>query len=201
MAPEQVKGQPLDHRADLFAFGVVLYEMLSGASPFNRPSSAESMSAVLHDAPAPLDELKPGSSPALARIAEHCLEVTGAALPVGARPAVRARIRGQPLEQRYDAAPAIEPRARSRRTALRWLLQAGATGCALALGWRLGRTPAVGSDAPTFARVTRIVATSRNEFSPVLSPDGKWIAHVCCRVPGTILACSSRSSAVARRRI
>ena len=52
MAPEQVKGQPADHRADLFAFGVVLYEMLTGKSPFSRPSGAESMSAVLNDTPA-----------------------------------------------------------------------------------------------------------------------------------------------------
>src|SRR5262245_26356023 len=49
MAPEQVKGLPVDHRADLFAFGVVLYEMVSGKSPFSRPSSAESVSAVLSD--------------------------------------------------------------------------------------------------------------------------------------------------------
>jgi serine/threonine-protein kinase len=40
MAPEQVKGQAVDHRADLFAFGVVLYEMVSGKSPFSRPSGA-----------------------------------------------------------------------------------------------------------------------------------------------------------------
>ncbi len=179
MAPEQVKGQPADHRVDLFAFGVVLYEMLSGASPFNRASSAESMSAVLHDAPAPLDEAKPGSSPALARIVEHCL---------GKSPEQRFQSGrdllfvlesvGSRSSSELTKAPAIEPRARSRRTALRWVLEAGALAAALALGWRLGRTPAVGSDAPAFARVTRIVATDRNEFSPVLSPDVKWIAYV-----------------------
>src|SRR4029079_12304660 len=74
MAPEQVKGQPADHRADLFAFGVVLYEMLTGKSPFSRPSGAESMSAVLTDTPPPLEEVRAGVSPLVARVADHCLE-------------------------------------------------------------------------------------------------------------------------------
>src|SRR5437764_9583231 len=74
MAPEQVKGQPVDHRADLFAFGAVLYEMVSGNSPFGRPSGAESMSAVLNDTPPPLDDVRHGTSPLVSRVAEHCLE-------------------------------------------------------------------------------------------------------------------------------
>src|SRR5581483_8013165 len=51
MSPEQLRGQAVDHRADLFAFGVVRYEMLSGTHPFRRPSSAETMSAILNEAP------------------------------------------------------------------------------------------------------------------------------------------------------
>ena len=123
--------------------------------------------------------MQPASSPALARIAEHCLEKSPeqrfqstrdllfALDSVGSRSGIDT-----------TQAPAIEPRASSRRTALRWLLEAGALAAALALGWRLGRTPPVRSNAPTFARVTRIVATDGTNSRRALSPDGKWIAYV-----------------------
>jgi len=67
MAPEQVKGQAIDQRVDLFAFGAVLFEMLTGKGPFMRPSRAESMSAVLNDTPPALDDERPGVSPQIAR--------------------------------------------------------------------------------------------------------------------------------------
>ncbi|MFL5406073.1 MAG: protein kinase domain-containing protein, partial [Myxococcales bacterium] len=71
MAPEQVRGQQVDARADLFAFGSVLHEMLSGSSPFARSTALETAHAILADPPAPL----PGGVPApLARIVERCLE-------------------------------------------------------------------------------------------------------------------------------
>ena len=49
MAPEQVRGEPIDHRADIFALGVVLHEMLSGKRPFQRETTAETMTAILKD--------------------------------------------------------------------------------------------------------------------------------------------------------
>jgi tetratricopeptide (TPR) repeat protein/predicted Ser/Thr protein kinase len=54
MSPEQARGQPVDARSDIFSFGVVLYEMLSGHDPFKRPSSIETLSAILRDTPPPL---------------------------------------------------------------------------------------------------------------------------------------------------
>src|SRR4029450_8645754 len=54
MSPEQARGEPADHRADLFAFGAVLYEMLSGRRAFSGASSADVLSAVLRDDPPPL---------------------------------------------------------------------------------------------------------------------------------------------------
>ncbi len=56
MAPEQLRGDPVDTRTDVFAFGCVLYEMLSGRRPFAGGSSAEYISAALRDDPAPLDD-------------------------------------------------------------------------------------------------------------------------------------------------
>ena len=68
MSPEQVRGEPAGARSDVFACGVVLHEMLSGAPPFLRATSLDTASAILHDAPAPL----PGS--ALTQVIARCLE-------------------------------------------------------------------------------------------------------------------------------
>lgn len=68
MSPEQVNGQPADHRSDVFALGAVLYEMLSGHKAFRGESQAEVMSAILSSEPEPLD-----TSPALTRAMARCL--------------------------------------------------------------------------------------------------------------------------------
>ena len=74
MAPEQVRGLPADHRADIFAFGVVLYEMLSGQRAFRRDTSVETMSAILNDDPPDLPITERHIPQALARIVDRCLE-------------------------------------------------------------------------------------------------------------------------------
>ncbi|MGZ4777821.1 MAG: protein kinase domain-containing protein, partial [Thermoanaerobaculia bacterium] len=72
MSPEQVRGTAVDQRSDIFSFGVVLYEMISGLSPFRRNSSVETMSAVLQDdAPPIIDATVP---PGLVRLLQHALE-------------------------------------------------------------------------------------------------------------------------------
>jgi serine/threonine protein kinase len=74
MSPEQVRGEPADHRADSFALGCVLYEMLSGTRAFRRNTPVESMNAVLNDAPPELSTTHPNIPLSLARIVERCLE-------------------------------------------------------------------------------------------------------------------------------
>jgi len=68
MAPEQIHGQPVDARSDIFAFGAVLYEMLSGRRAFTRETAIATMAAILHTEPDPLE-----SPPELARVVARCL--------------------------------------------------------------------------------------------------------------------------------
>jgi len=74
MSPEQVKGQNADHRSDLFSFGAILYEMLSGKRAFHGDTSVETMSAILKQDPPELSEINRTVPPALERIVRHCLE-------------------------------------------------------------------------------------------------------------------------------
>jgi eukaryotic-like serine/threonine-protein kinase len=74
MAPEQVRGQPADPRSDIFAFGVVLYEMLTGKRAFRKDTSPETLSAILNEEPPPLAQSVEDSPPALQRILSRCLE-------------------------------------------------------------------------------------------------------------------------------
>ena len=74
MAPEQVRGQPADPRTDIFAFGAVLYEILSGRRAFRRDTPAETMTAILREDPPDLADPAHPVSPALDRIIRRCLE-------------------------------------------------------------------------------------------------------------------------------
>jgi Tol biopolymer transport system component len=74
MAPEQVRGEVADPRTDIFAFGAVMYEMLSGQRAFRRETPAETMTAVLREDPAELSNPAQPLSPALDRIIRRCLE-------------------------------------------------------------------------------------------------------------------------------
>jgi serine/threonine protein kinase len=74
MSPEQVRGMTVDHRSDIFSFGAILFEMLSGQRAFKRDSAAETMTAILKEDPPELTEIDRNISPALERIVHHCLE-------------------------------------------------------------------------------------------------------------------------------
>jgi eukaryotic-like serine/threonine-protein kinase len=74
MAPEQVRGETVDHRADIFAFGAILYELVTRQRAFKKPTSAETMTAILHEDPPAILPSTEGLSPGLLRIVQRCLE-------------------------------------------------------------------------------------------------------------------------------
>ncbi len=74
MSPEQVKGKPADARSDIFSFGAILYEMLSGQRAFHRETAAETISAILKEDPPDLSMTNQSVPPGLERLVAHCLE-------------------------------------------------------------------------------------------------------------------------------
>jgi len=74
MSPEQVRGQAADYRSDIFAFGTILYEMVTGKQTFRKPTSAETMTAILNEDPQSVAQLAPSTPPGIQRIVHRCLE-------------------------------------------------------------------------------------------------------------------------------
>ncbi len=135
MSPEQVRGRDIDARGDIFSFGAVFYEMLSGKRAFKRDSAVETMSAILREEPPELLESGRTISPALDRIVRHCLEKS---------PAARFQSAGdiafdlESLSGTSQSLPALSPAV---RRFVRWKIPAAAL-AALALfaaGLGLGR--------------------------------------------------------------
>jgi serine/threonine protein kinase len=107
MAPEQVRGVPADSRSDLFSFGAVLYEMLTGRRAFHRATAADTMTAILHDDPPSLEPDR-AVPPALDSIVRHCLEKNRRP---GSNRRTTSHLRWQPSPDR---------RCRRPRSAFRW---------------------------------------------------------------------------------
>src|SRR6185436_12825244 len=74
MSPEQVRGEKADYRSDIFSFGAILHEMITGRRAFKRETMAETMTAILKEEPEELSASNPNISPALGRIVNRCLE-------------------------------------------------------------------------------------------------------------------------------
>ncbi len=73
MSPEQVRGHTADGRSDIFAVGVILYEMLTGKPPFRKPTSAETMTAILNEDPPAVSQIALNIPPGLQRLLNRCL--------------------------------------------------------------------------------------------------------------------------------
>ena len=149
MSPEQVRGEPLDGRSDLFSLGVVLFESVWGFHPFRAPSAAEVASNILTRDPLPPEGPDAARSPALAPVVRRCLEKDRARRYPSAADLIVA------LEgARSGSAIAASPRPRRRMFVATGLLVLVAVAAAalVAVGWRArtsdaARPPAQGKDA------------------------------------------------------
>ena len=74
MSPEQVRGRTADHRSDIFAFGTILYEMVTGKQTFRKPTSPETMAAILNEDPPSISQIAPTTPPGLERVVIRSVE-------------------------------------------------------------------------------------------------------------------------------
>jgi len=121
MSPEQVRGGAVDHRSDIFSFGAILYEMLSGRRAFSGDSAADAMSAILKEEPPDLSQLSPSIPPSIDRIVRHSLEKSPQARFQAARDVAFALQEAQNASTAPGAAASAASAPKGRRTRARAL--------------------------------------------------------------------------------
>ena len=147
MSPEQAEGKKADARSDVFSFGAVLYEMVTGRMAFRGDSAAATLAAVLEHDPPPPRELVPGLPPDLEKLVQRCLRKD---------PAKRFQSMGDvaldldEIAAGLDTARDARPRRQTRRRRAVWLLARvrPASPSPRLVAWRLARGPARPPAAP-----------------------------------------------------
>ena len=177
MSPEQAQGLPVDARSDIFSFGVLLYEMLTGAKPFRGATTAATLAALIDKDPQSAREIADIPQD-LERLVSRCLRKDPSR-----RPQTMADLHVALVDLKEDsdsgrlsdAAAAGVPATRSRPRV--WLRGTLAAGALLAIGgaWWMARTVAPSRSEPRTVRVTNYSGVQRD---PALSPDGGRVAFV-----------------------
>ncbi len=178
MAPEQVRGLVVDHRADMFSFGAVLYEMLAGQRAFRGETAADTMTAILTREPPDLDPAALAIPPGLDRIVRRCLEKNAELRFQSANDLAFALENVTSTSGTTSGATlgmASVPPARAARTSLLPWMVAAVTAIAAAIGWWPRGTTM--STAPRFDTFRRITELAGEETAPALSPDGTTVAY------------------------
>jgi len=171
MAPEQVRGEGVDPRTDIFAFGSVLYEMLAGSRAFRRDTAAETMTAVLKDDPPELAGTGPAVSPTLERIVRRCLEKSPEQRFQSARDLSFALGALSGTESSGAARAAVVAAAPRQTSLLLWLAAALALVAVAAGTWFVARRPQ---------------PTTRMQFALAV-PDEMSISHMALTRDGSML--------------
>jgi len=207
MAPEQASADPnVDARADLYAFGCMAYEMLTGSPPFSGRPPTALLAAHVAETPEPVQRRRPNIPPALAVLVMQCLEKRPADRPRDANAVVRSLdaisitpgTNASVAMPAYVATGASAVRGRNVRQWIPWLVAAA---LALALGFALTRGRA-GSNAPPPPEIRTTIAlpdgwrfiVSADGLPMVgLSHDGRWLAVHVQRGDSTMIAMRSLS--------
>ena len=174
MSPEQAEGRKVDARSDIFSFGLVLYEMLSGKRAFRAATRMATLAAVLNQEPGPLGEIAPGLPNELERIVTRCLRKD---LARRSQSMAEIKIALEELKEETEsgASMSMAPAARRPANHWRWMaVPAAVLALCAALFFLLPRF------RETQAPLKDVPLTSYNGFQgePTLSPDGSQFAFV-----------------------
>jgi Tol biopolymer transport system component len=172
MAPEQIEGREVDARTDIFAFGCVLYELLTGHRAFDGQTSSSVMAAVLATKPRPLEELVPLTPPALERVVSRCLAKDPEDRWHTARD-VAAELQWVGQGGSKVGLPAVVSGRRRTREHAAWAACALAT--VAAVGFAVAWTKRAPEPAPVVRFPLVMPAAVQNASPPVVSPDGRSI--------------------------
>ncbi|HXI04412.1 MAG TPA: serine/threonine-protein kinase, partial [Candidatus Saccharimonadales bacterium] len=171
MSPEQVRGAAVDPRSDLFSFGAVLYEMLSGRRAFRGDTPADTISAILREDPPDLSQTGRNVAPGVERVVRHCLEKSPSERFQSARDVAFAleALTETSVSGALAGAPALRERARLRMHPVPAVaVLAVAAAAAFAAGWFAGR-----SGAPSGVEFEQITHAPQAIYNAAVAPDGK----------------------------
>jgi Tol biopolymer transport system component/tRNA A-37 threonylcarbamoyl transferase component Bud32 len=179
MSPEQAEGKPLDARSDIFSFGAVLYEMLTGQRAFQGRSPAETLAAIQHQEPTPPS----GVPPELARVITHCLrkDPSRRFQHMDDVKTLLEELKEESESERLSRARRGEtpqPRQRWPHLALTAAVILG-LGAAAATWWLTQRGR--GRESPSETALVRLTSDTGLTTDPALSPDGKLVAYASDR--------------------
>ncbi|MCI0567638.1 MAG: serine/threonine-protein kinase, partial [Acidobacteria bacterium] len=172
MSPEQVRGRTVDERTDLFAFGAILYEMLSGSRAFERDSAADTMSAILKEDPPELSQSGKPFPPGLERIVHHCLEKNPQQRFQSARDIAFA-LDSLSVMSGSTSQPSLRVVAGLPKRSMAAIAALLVVAAGILAGWMAGVSSAV-KDPPSWHRLTFRRGTI---WSARFSPDGKTIIY------------------------
>jgi Tol biopolymer transport system component len=176
MAPEQLEGKDADSRTDIFAFGVTLYEMITGKKAFTGKSQASLIAAILEKDPQPMSELQPMTPPALERIVKTCLAKDPEDRWQNAHDLMNElKWIGEGSSQAVIAAPIVRQRKNRERVA--WGIAILGIALAVALGIQLLRSGQRPVAEPRLARLSMVHGIGSGTAFPAISPDGTRVAY------------------------
>jgi len=175
MSPEQVRGKPADHRADIFAFGAILYEMLTGKRAFQKTTSAETMTAILNEEPPGVSQLVPLAPPAMQRVVHRCLEKSPEQRFQSASDLAFALEALSDSSSVTVAAPASSDRERRSKLVATTV---GLTVVVLLAGAALMFFRTRKSSGPTSTAYVQLTNFADSAVAPALSPDGRMLAFI-----------------------